>query len=78
MSRDRFFSRRGAAINSGGTPNVALLLSTMVTAAFMVTGGVEKVLAVTAFFFVANYAVAFTSLFVLRRREAEAPRPYRA
>jgi basic amino acid/polyamine antiporter, APA family len=78
MSRDRFFSRRGAAINSGGTPNVALFLSTVVTIAFIATGSLEKVLAVTAFFFVANYAFSFTSLFVLRRREPESPRPYRA
>jgi APA family basic amino acid/polyamine antiporter len=36
------------------------------------------VLAVTSFFFVANYTVSFISLFVLRRREPEAARPYRA
>jgi APA family basic amino acid/polyamine antiporter len=33
---------------------------------------------VLAFFFVANYAVSFTSLFVLRRREPDRERPYRA
>jgi len=78
MSRDGLFSRRGAAINSGGTPNVALLLSTAVTIAFIVTGSFLKVLAVTSFFFVANYTVSFASLFVLRRREPEMVRPYRA
>jgi len=78
MSRDSFFSRRAAAVNKGGTPNVALYLSTAVTVAFIATGSLQKVLAVTAFFFVANYAVSFTSVFVLRRREPEAVRPYRA
>ena len=78
MSRDRFFSRRAAAVNMGGTPNVALYLSTAVTIAFIATGSLQKVLAVTAFFFVANYAISFTSLFVLRRREPETARPYRA
>jgi APA family basic amino acid/polyamine antiporter len=78
MSRDRFFSRRAAAVNAGGTPNVALYLSTAVTVAFIATGSLQKVLAVTAFFFVANYAVSFTSVFVLRRREPDAVRPYRA
>jgi APA family basic amino acid/polyamine antiporter len=78
MSRDRFFSRRAAAVNKGGTPNVALYLSTAVTAAFISTGSLQKVLAVTAFFFVANYAVSFASLFVLRRSEPQALRPYRA
>jgi APA family basic amino acid/polyamine antiporter len=78
MSRDRFFSRRAAAVDKGGTPDIALFLSTAVAVAFIATGSVEKVLAVTAFFFVANYAVSFTSLFVLRRREPELARPYRA
>jgi APA family basic amino acid/polyamine antiporter len=33
---------------------------------------------VLAFFFVANYTLSFISLFVLRRREPEKRRPYRA
>jgi APA family basic amino acid/polyamine antiporter len=78
MGRDRFFSRRAAAVNEGGTPNVALFLSTAVTMAFIAMGSLAKALAVTAFFFVANYAVSFTSLFVLRWREPETARPYRA
>jgi APA family basic amino acid/polyamine antiporter len=78
MSRDSFFSRRASAVNKGGTPNVALYLSTAVTIAFIATGSLQKVLAVTAFFFVANYALSFTSLFVLRHREPNSVRPYRA
>jgi APA family basic amino acid/polyamine antiporter len=78
MSRDGFFSRRGAAVNKGGTPNAALLVSTAVTMAFIATGSFEKVLAVTAFFFVANYTISFISLFVVRRKEPAAVRPYRA
>ena len=31
-----------------------------------------------AFFFVANYTLSFISVFVLRRREPDRPRPYRA
>ena len=30
-----------------------------------------------SFFFVANYSISFVSLLVLRRREPEAPRPFR-
>jgi APA family basic amino acid/polyamine antiporter len=36
------------------------------------------VLAVLAFFFVINYSISFLSVFVLRYREPDAPRPYRA
>ena len=35
-------------------------------------------LAALAFFFVANYAMAYISVIVLRRREPDLPRPYRA
>jgi APA family basic amino acid/polyamine antiporter len=33
---------------------------------------------VLAFFFIANYTLSFISLVLLRRREPERPRPYRA
>ena len=64
--------------NEGGTPIHALLLSTAATVAFAVSGAFERVIAVAAFFFVANYTASFLSVFWLRRREPEAPRPYRA
>jgi APA family basic amino acid/polyamine antiporter len=35
-------------------------------------------IAIAAFFFVANYSLSFLAVFVLRRREPAAPRPYRA
>ena len=41
-------------------------------------GTFEKVIAILAFFFVANYTISFTSVFVLRWREPERERPYRA
>lgn len=65
-------------VNSGGTPAVALFLSAVVSLALVLTGTLEIVLAVTAFFFVAQYALIFASVFILRRREPQAPRPYRA
>ena len=44
----------------------------------VITGTLEIVLAVTAFFFVAQYALIFASVFILRRREPGAERPFRA
>ena len=37
--------------------------------------GVVSVLALCAFFFVANYTLSFLSVFALRRKEPETPRP---
>jgi APA family basic amino acid/polyamine antiporter len=79
MSRDGLGWRRATEVNRGGTPTVALLLSTMVVAAMIVFSGTfARMLAALAFFFVTNYMIAFLSVFVLRRREPDAPRPYRA
>jgi APA family basic amino acid/polyamine antiporter len=77
MSCDRLFFQRAAKVNVGGTPTLALLLSTIVGVLF-VLGSFERVIAMLSFFFVANYTLSYTSLFVLRRKEPEMERPYRA
>lgn len=78
MARDGLFWRAAREVNRGGTPDIALLVSSLLAAAFIVTGTFETVVAKLAFFFVANYTLSFVTLFVLRRREPAAPRPYRA
>jgi len=79
ISRDGLFMKAGAHVNEGGTPTVALLLSAAVAVLFIVFGQkFGTVLTVLAFFFVANYTLSFISLFVLRRREPNKERPYRA
>jgi basic amino acid/polyamine antiporter, APA family len=79
MSRDGLFTRRAAVVNEGGTPTVSLSLSLWVALTFIFFGEkFERVITVLAFFFVVNYILSFVSLFVLRRREPDTPRPYRA
>ena len=78
MSKDGLFWRGAREVNRGGTPDIALLISSLLATAFIVTNTFETVIAKLAFFFVANYALSFVSLFVLRHREPDAPRPYRA
>lgn len=78
MAKDRLFWRAAGDVNRGGTPDVALLISSLLAAGFIVTGTFEAVIAKLAFFFVANYTLSFVTLLVLRRREPDAPRPYRA
>ncbi len=77
MSCDELFHHKAARVNRGGTPTVTLLLSTIAAVLFIVTGTFNAVLAALAFFFVANYAMAYISVIVLRRREPDLPRPYR-
>ncbi|MGZ8833583.1 MAG: amino acid permease, partial [Thermoanaerobaculia bacterium] len=78
MASDGLFWRAATEVNRGGTPDVALLISSVLAAGFIVTGTFNEVIAKLAFFFVANYTLSFVSLFVLRRRDPDAARPYRA
>ena len=79
MGGDRLFWRGATRVNAGGTPTVSLALSTAAAVAMILfSGAFGRLLAALAFFFVTDYALAFLSVFVLRRREPDAPRPYRA
>ena len=79
ISRDGLFAKRAAEVNKGGTPAVALFTSAAVALLFIVFGQTfDQVITVLAFFFVTNYTLSFVSVFVLRRREPEKERPYRA
>jgi APA family basic amino acid/polyamine antiporter len=79
ISRDGLFAKKASEVNQGGTPAVALFVSTAVAVLFIIFGQTfERVITVLAFFFVTNYTLSFISVFVLRRREPEKDRPYRA
>jgi basic amino acid/polyamine antiporter, APA family len=77
MSCDELFFRQWKKVNPGGTPTLALFLSTVAGVLFVI-GSFERVIAMLSFFFVANYALSYSSLFVLRKKEPEMVRPYRA
>jgi basic amino acid/polyamine antiporter, APA family len=77
MSRDGLFFSLFARVNAGGIPAPSLWLSTAVGLCFAMFS-FERVAAILASFFVADYALSFVSLFVLRRRMPERERPHRA
>ncbi len=77
MSEDRLMPPSFATVNTGGTPTVAHWATIAITLAFILSGTFNTVLAIAAFFFVANYLLGFASVFVLRRKEPDTPRPFR-
>ncbi len=77
MSCDGWGARALTRVNEGGTPSVALLLSTAAAMAFLLSGSFNRVIAVTTFFFVAKYGISYFAVFMLRKREPGTPRPYR-
>jgi APA family basic amino acid/polyamine antiporter len=83
MSCDGLFFRGATRVNAGGTPTVSLLLSTIVGVlfvliAFLSENAFQRVIAMLSFFFVANYALSYFSLFWLRKKEPQLARPYHA
>jgi APA family basic amino acid/polyamine antiporter len=77
MSSDRLLPASLETVNPGGTPTVAHWTGIGVACGFIISGTVNSVLALCAFFFVVNYTLSFLSVFALRRKEPETPRPWR-
>ena len=78
MSRDGLLPKKVTTVNRG-TPTVALFLTVVASLLFVVGGKVfERLVAICAFYFVADYAMAYLGVMVLRHREPATPRPYRA
>jgi acetylornithine deacetylase/succinyl-diaminopimelate desuccinylase-like protein/amino acid transporter len=78
IGRDGFFTKKAAIVSKGGTPRVALAVSSGAAAALIMSGTFEQIVAVAAVLFLLNYVSTYTALIVLRRREPATPRPYRA
>ena len=78
MGRDRMLWPRAASVNQRGTPAAAMLATTAVALALIATGTFQRLVAVASFFLAANYLVCCLALIVLRRREPDHVRPFRA
>ncbi|MEO8573596.1 MAG: amino acid permease [Pyrinomonadaceae bacterium] len=78
LSRDGLFTKSAGKVNEGGTPANALFITVAVSIPVILTGSFETILAVTAFLFIALYVSGFLAVIVLRYREADLARPYKA
>ena len=78
ISRDGLFAANVASVSATGTPRAALLLTSLAAILLVVTGSFERIIAIAAIFFVANYAATYVALLVLRRTAPDLPRPFRA
>ena len=78
LSRDGLFFHSGVRINTGGTPTTALLVTAVVAIMLAGVGSFDRLFAFTAFLTVLVDVAAFGTIFVLRWREPDLPRPFRA
>ena len=77
VSRDGLFWRRAALVAGNGTPRPALALATLAVVGLVLSGTVDRLIAMAGFFYVASYCSAYISLIVLRRTQPAAQRPFR-
>jgi APA family basic amino acid/polyamine antiporter len=78
LGRDGLLPGKAASVSAGGTPRVALALTSAMAVVLVLTGTFEQIIALTAVLFLLCYIAAFLAVFVLRRRLPDLPRPYRA
>ena len=78
MGRDGLGPATATRVNAGGTPFVSMIATGAIAIAFLATGTFNTLIGIAAFFFVADYSLSFIALFMLRHREPQANRPYRA
>jgi APA family basic amino acid/polyamine antiporter len=78
IGRDGLFTAKAATVSAGGTPRVALAVSSAAAIALILTGTFEQIVALAAVLFLLTYIAIYAAVFVLRRREPDSPRPYRA
>ena len=77
VSRDGLFWRGAALVAVNGTPRPALALSTLVAVGMVLSGTVDRLIAIAGFLYVINYCSAYSSLVVLRRTQPDTARPFR-
>ncbi len=78
IGRDGLFSRRATEVGASGTPRIALLFTVVGAAAFITSGRFDEIIAVTSVLLAVLYFVNYLAVFVLRVREPDMPRPFRA
>src|SRR5207247_9500864 len=78
LSRDGLFCPSAAMLNTGSTPTTALLVTALVAIMLAGVGSFDRLFGFTAFLSVLVDVAAFGTVFILRWREPDLSRPFRA
>jgi len=78
LAVDGLAARRAGEISKGGNPIFAVLLSWGLSVGLIMIGGFEFLLYLSIFFFLFIYVVLIAGVIILRSRQPDADRPYRA
>jgi len=78
LAVDGLASRRAGRISRGGNPTFAVLLSWGLSVVLIMLSGFEFLLHLTVFFYLFLYALVIAGVVILRLRQPDMDRPYRA
>lgn len=78
LATDGFAARRVQDVNKGGNPIFAVLITWAVSVGLILQGGFEFLLLFSVFLFIPLYLALIVGIFILRRREPDTERPFRA
>jgi len=78
LAIDGLAASRAQKLGQGGNPTYALLATWLVTVGLILVGGFEFLLFLSVFFFVFIYLALIIGVMILRKREPNAERPYKA
>jgi APA family basic amino acid/polyamine antiporter len=78
IGRDGLMPAWLTSVNRGGTPAAALFTGTVVSAILVISGTFDTLIGIASILFVMVYLSGFISIVVLRRREPQLSRPFKA
>jgi APA family basic amino acid/polyamine antiporter len=78
LAEDGFATKRAQEVGKGGNPVFAVLVTWLLSVGLILIGGFEFLLLLSVFFYVPLYLALIVGVFILRKREPDSARPYRA
>jgi len=78
LAVDGFLTRRAQDVGKGGNPVFAILITWLATVGLILMGGFKFLLLLSVFFYIPLYLALIVGVVILRRREPDSERPYRA
>jgi APA family basic amino acid/polyamine antiporter len=78
LAEDGFATKRAQEVSKGGNPVFAVLVTWLLSVGLILIGGFEFLLLLSVFFYVPLYLALIVGVFILRKREPDSARPYRA
>jgi len=78
LAVDGFVLKRAQKVSKGGNPLFAVLVTWLLSIGLILLGGFEFLLLLSVFFYVPLYLALIIGVLILRQREPDSTRPYRA